>query len=110
MKGLYIGAPATGTGTVAYTVPTDFKTDVVDITYANTTAGALSLKVHLVPPGGTADATNMMIPNVSIAANTYGQWKGTQTMTPGGKIVCIASGAGIAVAITGDEYRRGGAV
>ncbi len=104
-KNLAKAAVGTGAGTLLYTVPNAFIVDVTDITMSNTTAGALSLKVHLVPTGGSVADSNMMIPNVSIPANTFVQWSGNQTLQAGGFIQGIASGAGVSVTINGDEHR-----
>ena len=51
MKKLAQGAIGTGSGTLAYTVPTGFKTDIMDINIANTTASPISCALHLVPVG-----------------------------------------------------------
>lgn len=104
-KNLAKAEVGTGAGTLLYTVPTDFKADIVDIVMSNTTAAPLSLKVHLVPTGGSVADSNMMVPNVSIPANTFIQWRGVQTLLHGGFIQGIASGAGLSVTINGEEYR-----
>lgn len=105
MKRLAQSAVGTGAGTLLYTVPSSYQTVVTDIDVANTTAGALSLTLHLVVSGGSASAANMLFPAISIAANTMVQWKGHQHMSYGGFIQGIGSGAGITVHITGDEFR-----
>lgn len=104
-KNLAKAEVGTGAGTLLYTVPTDFKADIVDIVMSNTTAAPLSLKIHLVPTGGSVADSNMMVPNVSIPANTFIHWTGVQTLLPGGFIQGIASGAGLSVTINGEEYR-----
>lgn len=105
MKKLAQGAIGTGAGTLAYTVPTGYKTDVVDICISNTTAGALTCTLHLVPSGVAVGATNILLPTVSIAANSILQWTGTQTLMTGDFIQVIGSGAGLTMNITGNEYR-----
>lgn len=107
MKKLGQGAITTGGGTLIYTVPTGIRTEVVDIVIANTTAGALTCALHLVPVGGSATTANMMYPASSIAANTMTHWSGVQVLNAGDFIQGIGSGAGITVHITGNEARAG---
>lgn len=106
MKKLAQGAVTTGAGTLLYTVPTDFKADVIDITISNTTTSAVSFKLHLVPSGGSVADSNMFIPNVSIPGNTLIQWSGTQTLNPADFIQGISSATGVTIRITGEEYRK----
>lgn len=105
MKKLAQGAIGTGTGTLAYTVPTGYKAAVIDINLSNTTAAALTCAVHLVPAGVVVAASNMLFPTVSIPANTLIQWSGIQELNAGDFIQAIGSGAGLTMNITGDEYR-----
>ena len=75
------------------------------VTATNTTAGALTVSVNLVPSGGTADATNLLTKAASIAAGgSYGfpELVG-HTLKTGGFISAIASGAGIAFRVSGRE-------
>ncbi len=105
MKRLAQSAVGTGSGTLLYTVPNGYKTDVENIDVANTTSGALSFTLHLVVSGGSASASNMLFPAVSIPGNTMVQWVGDQQMKTGGFIQGIGSASGITVNITGDEMR-----
>lgn len=41
---------------------------IVAFTVSNTTVGAVTYTVHIVPDGGVADATNMLIPAATLAA------------------------------------------
>ena len=107
MKKLAQGAIGTGAGTLLYTVPTGIRTEVLDICIANTTAGALTITLHLVPVGIAVGATNVLLPTVSIAANTLLQWKGQQVLNAGDFIQGIGSGAGLTANITGNENRAG---
>ena len=105
MKKLAQGAIGTGTGTLAYTVPTGYNADILDINLSNTTAGALTCAVHFVPVGVAVAASNMLFPTVSIPANTIIQWSGIQFLNAGDFIQAIGSGAGLTMNITGNEYR-----
>ena len=107
MKKLGQSAITTGGGTLLYTVPTGMRTEVLDINVSNTTAGALTAGVYLVPTGGTAGTTNALFPSVSVPANTLIQWTGIQVLNQGDFIQGIGSGAGITVTISGNEGRAG---
>lgn len=107
MKKLGQGAITTGAGTLIYTVPSGYRTDVMDICISNTTAGALTCAVHLVPVGGSSSASNALFPTVAIPGNTIVQWVGVQTLNAGDFIQGIGSGSGITVNISGEEYRVG---
>lgn len=106
MKKLAQGAVGTGSGTLLYTVPTEFKADVQDITISNATAAPINVKVHLVPSGGSVADSNMFVPNVPIPGNTFIQWSGIQTLNALDFIQGIASAAGVTISITGLEYRK----
>ena|SRR3990167_5145075 len=105
MKKLAQGAIGTGSGTLAYTVPTGFKTDIMDINIANTTASPISCALHLVPVGVAVGTSNILFPTFYVPGNTIIQWTGSQTLNAGDFIRAIGSGAGLTMNITGIEYR-----
>lgn len=107
MKKLGQGAITTGSGTLLYTVPTGMRTEIIDINIANTTTGALTCALHLVPTGASATSSNMLFPTVSIPANTLIQWTGMQILNSGDFVQGIGSASGITVTISGNEYRSG---
>lgn len=109
------GAMTTGYTTV-YTTPTyvpptstttpavaDTRTFVKDITICNTTAASIGIYLHLVPSGGSPDATNAIFYNNALAANTTVQWSGVQIMNSGDTIQVKASATGCAVTISGGQ-------
>lgn len=106
IKRLVQSAVGTGTGTLLYTAPTSYRTNVTNIDVANTSSGAISFSLHLVPAGGTVGTANMLFPAVVVPANTMIQWTGLQQMAVSGFIQGIGSAAGITVNITGDEVRE----
>lgn len=107
MKKLGTGAITTGGGTQVYLVPTGIRAEVLDICLANTTSGALTCALHLVPTGASATTANMMFPTVSIPANTMVHWSGIQVLNAGDFIQGIGSSSGITVHVSGEEYRAG---
>jgi hypothetical protein len=86
-----------------YTTPLLTRTYVKDIDVCNTTSGALTVYISLVPSGGTAGTANAILYNVSVPAYTVVQWTGSQILTPGDLISVKASGTGLTVTITGGE-------
>ncbi len=107
MKKLYIGAVTTGSGTLAYTVPTGFKTEVKSITFSNTTASPITFALHFATSGDSVADSNQVIPEVSLAGNTFVQWCPNHQLNAGDFIQAIASASGVTLAITGEEVRAG---
>ena len=105
MKRLGQSAITTGAGTLLYTTPNGYRTNIRDIQIANTGASALTCLIHFVPTGASATTANTFVPTVSIPAYTMVQWSGTQILNAGDFIQGIGSAAGITVTITGDEDR-----
>lgn len=88
---------------VVYTVPDNSRTYVKDINICNTTAGALTIDISLVPDGGTAGTSNALFYGFSVAANTVYRWSGVQIMNAGDTIQVKASNTGITATISGGE-------
>lgn len=107
MKRLAQNAIGTGAGTQLYVTPTGMRTEVKDINIANTTSGALSCSLHLVPTGASATTANMLFPAVLVDPNTIIQWTGSQVLNAGDFIQGIGSAAGLTLTISGDEHRAG---
>jgi len=103
-KKLGQAAVGTGAGTLIYTAPTDITTLVKDIDVCNTTTGALTLTVCLVPLAGSATTANALFYAITIPASGQYQWTGTQILNTGGFIQAIASGAGLTLNAAGGEY------
>lgn len=86
-----------------YTAPTNTRTYVKDINVCNTSGGALTVYISLVPDGGTAGTSNALFYNFSIAANTTYQWSGVQILDAGETIQVKASNTGLTITISGGE-------
>jgi hypothetical protein len=86
-----------------YTTPIKTKTYVKQFDIANTTGGALSVFIHLVPTAGSAGTGNALVFNVTIAANSTLQWKGVQIMDAGDTIQVKASAVGCTITASGGE-------
>lgn len=66
------GSVLTGSIATYYTSPTNTAATITAATLTNTTAGTVSVSVYLVPQGGTAGPSNILISAHSITAgNSY---------------------------------------
>lgn len=86
--------------TLVYTVPANMAAYLKDIDIPNTTAAAIAVTVYI--GSGTA-AVNILIPGVSIPANSIFQWTGTQILNAGDTIIAIASAAGCNAIVSGGQ-------
>lgn len=98
-------AVGTGAGTLVYTCPTGYTSDIKDINIANTGAAAINFDLNIVAFGGSVTTANRIFPTVAIPPYTMIQWEGIQSLKAGGFLQCIGSIAGITVTITGEEFR-----
>lgn len=89
--------------TTLYTVPAATRTLLKDIDIANTTAGALLLRVFLVPSAGVAGTANALFYDISLAANSTTQWVGVQILNAGDTIQIQASALGLTITASGAE-------
>jgi hypothetical protein len=96
-------AAITGTIATLYTTPARVRTFVKDLNICNTTAGAVTVDVHLVVSGGSATTANAILYGYSIAANTTYRWTGVQIMNEGGTIRIKASTTGLTITASGAE-------
>lgn len=105
-KRLVAGSQIAASATTYYTA-TLVRTRVDSCSLTNTTGGAITVSLHLVPSGGTADATNIVLSTYSVAAGqTYvppgiiGQW-----IEEGGTLQAVASSAtSVTLVCSGVEY------
>jgi hypothetical protein len=84
-----------------YTATTGTKAVIKRASFCNTTGGAITLLVHLVPPGGSVGDGNMVINDVSIPAGETllaSELEG-QVIEATGSIQCEASSAGSLTAV-----------
>jgi len=99
-----LGQAAITTGvTTLYTVPALTRTFVKNMDIVNTSAGALTYRIFLVPSAGTAGATNALFYDFPIDSKENIQWTGTQILNAGDTIQIQASSAGITITASGAE-------
>ena len=96
-------AAITGSIATLYTVPALTRALLKDLDICNTTAGALTVDVHLVPSGGSATTANALLYGYSINGNATLQWTGTQGVNAGATIQVKASGLGCTITASGAE-------
>lgn len=77
------------------------RTILKTIDISNPTINLILATVYLVPSGGTADNSNVLIPNVPLNANTVFQWSGAQVLNDGDTIQAKASSTNISINISG---------
>ncbi len=73
----------------------------MDIANNGTTYANVSL--YLVPDGGVADNTNILLPSVRVPINSLFQWSGTQILNEGDTIQAISSIVDVALHVSGGE-------
>ena len=95
------------TSAAAYYITTSKVRAIIrKVSVTNSTAGAVTVTVYLVPPGGTAGAGNMIVPPLSLAAATYTSLdiSGHVLVAGGASIQALASaGASITLHVSGYE-------
>ena len=96
-----------GQGEIGLTIST-FRTTpalsldmVKNIDVANNGASAAIVSVYLVPSGGSADDTNILLPAISIDQNSILQWTGVQVLDAGDTIQAISSIVDVALHVSG---------
>ena len=91
---------ATGTGNV---VTSTTRTYLKDINICNTTAGAVTISIFLVPSGGSAGTSNALYYATTVAANSVLRWTGAQILMTSSTIWVQGSTTGLTVTISGGE-------
>jgi hypothetical protein len=86
-----------------YTCPPNTRTYIKDMSICNTTAGALTFYVSLVPDQATVGAANAIYYNTTIAAEDIIHWTGAQIMNAGDTIQVKGSASGVTITVTGGE-------
>ena len=108
-KRLVSGSVLTGSAATYYTVPTNTnavippKAVIRRMTLCNTTAGAVSCTVYLIPSGGAAAAANTIVSARSVAIGET--WNATEAeghvLEAGGFIQAL--GNGVTLMVSGEE-------
>jgi hypothetical protein len=101
---LQLGQTAiTGTLATLYTTPTGVRTFIKDLNICNTSGGAVTVNVYLVPASGSAGTNNALLYGFSIAANATYRWTGVQIINEGGTIQVNGSTTGLTIIASGAE-------
>lgn len=99
------GSQLTAVAATYYTAPANTITTIAACTLTNTTAGAVTATMHLVPSGGSATVSNMILSARTIAAGesyNVGSAIG-QTLAAGGTIQALA-GAATSITLVASGY------
>lgn len=96
----FVGGSQLTTSAAIYYTADNIKARIDNIALTNTTAGAVTATVHLVPSGGSASASNCVLSARSIAAGETYIVPGAigQTLDAGGTLQALAS-AGTAISL-----------
>ena len=101
---IQLGQAAIGTGvTTLYTAPASTRAFLKDLDFVNTSAGALTYRIFLVPSAGTTGTANALFYDFPIDSKENIQWTGTQILNAGDTIQIQASGTGITITASGAE-------
>lgn len=104
-KQLSAGAQLTTSAATYYTVPANTITTISACSLTNSTATARTATVYLVPSGGTADATNIILSARTIAAGeTYNVAAAIGQTIPAGATIQALAEAGTAITIVASGY------
>ena len=92
--------------TALYEAAPSTRAKIDRLTATNTTAAPITITVHLVPPGGSVGASNMIVNAKSIAASADESIStpAGHTLAAGGIIAVQASDPGLTIRCTGREY------
>jgi predicted phage tail protein len=104
-KRLVDGSQLTTSAVAYYTAPANTVATISACTLTNTTAGAVTATLHLVPSAGTATALNCILSARTIAAReTYNVSSAIgQTLAAGGMLQALAS-AGTSISLVASGY------
>jgi hypothetical protein len=86
-----------------YTAPANIRALVKDIIICNTTAGVLTVDLHVVPSAGTAGTSNAIVFTTSIAVGAQYNWQGLIVMNPGDSLQVKGSAVGLTIFVSGAE-------
>ena len=90
-----------------YTAPTNLttptRTYVKQIDVCNTTGGALTFNLHIVPATFSAGTTNALFYGQTVAANSTFSYSGVQVLPTASTIQAKASATGLNIFISGGE-------
>lgn len=88
-----VGPSAMPTGSAASVYQAPERVAIKRFTFANTTAGALAVTLHVVPVGGTASVGNQIVPAMSIPANDVITVVAPTVLNAGERLFALAANA-----------------
>jgi hypothetical protein len=86
--------------TTVYTVPASTSTIIKEITLANTTSSVATFSVYRVPNGGSGGATNAILEDVQLAANSITVLSLSMVMDTVGDFIAVQQGTSSAICHT----------
>lgn len=98
-------AAITASDVVIYTCPANTLAMVKDMEICNTTAGALTVRVHVIPDGDAVGTDNAVYYGFSVPANDTEPWRGTIVMEAGDTLSVRGSALGLTITVSGTERK-----
>lgn len=86
-----------------YTAPGSTKARITEVTLCNTTTADITIRVHFVPSGGSADTTNAILYDFPVPPGVPFIIPLNSWLNTGDFIRMVAASAGIAATISGIE-------
>lgn len=96
-------AAITTSNATLYTVPSATKTILRCFDICNTTANAITVRVHIIPSAGSAGTGNALIYDKNVLANDVLGWEGEHVMATGTFIQVKAGASGLTITASGVE-------
>ncbi len=84
---------SSGSGTTIYTVPAATTALIRKVQVSNNGTSTATAKLHHVPSGGSADATNVILPTTTMGPNEHGADDAQFAMATGDTIVAYGDGS-----------------
>ena len=86
-----------------YTVPASTTAVIQSIDIVNTSGGVRTVRVHIVPSGGSAGTANALLYDITIADTGTINYGGPLTIETGGFISVLADSTGMTITVSGLE-------
>ena len=97
-------AAITVSATPVYTVPANTVGVIQSIDIVNTASATRTVRVHIVPSGGSVSTANALIYDMSIAASGELSYAGPLMIEAAGFISVLASDTGLTITVSGFEH------
>ena len=98
-----VQATITASAVTIYTVPTSTTAIIQSVDVVHTSGSTRTVRVHIVPSGGSAGTDNALLYDITIAASGTINYGGPLTIETGGFISVLADSTGLTITVSGLE-------